>query len=115
MVHIGTVVVHVADVRRAAKFWTEALGYELRDGPIGDETPVLIPKDGHGPPIALDDGDRMHFDLHTADEDEQRAEVERLLALGARRVPWTYPPDAAFVVLADTEGNLFCVVNTGKS
>ncbi len=38
------------------------------------------------------------------------AEVERLVALGATRVQWTYPDDADFVVLADTEGNLFCVV-----
>lgn len=32
---------------------------------------------------------------------------------GATRVDWTYPENAHFVVLADTEGNLFCVVNTG--
>jgi hypothetical protein len=38
--------------------------------------------------------------------------VERLLALGAQRVPWTYPENASFVVLADPEGNLFCVVDT---
>jgi glyoxalase superfamily protein len=37
-------------------------------------------------------------------------EVERLVALGARRVDWVYPEDADFVVLADTEGNLFCVI-----
>lgn len=52
----------------------------------------------------------MHLDLWVADEDEQRAEVERLVSLGARRVDWAYPEGADFVVLADTEGNLFCVV-----
>jgi hypothetical protein len=36
--------------------------------------------------------------------------VDRLVALGATRVEWTYPEDADFVVLADTEGNLFCVI-----
>jgi len=36
--------------------------------------------------------------------------VERFLKLGARRVEWEYPPDADFVVLADLDGNLFCVV-----
>ena len=46
--------------------------------------------------------DRTASDLET--------EVERLLALGAKRVEWTYPEDADFVVLADTEGNLFCVI-----
>jgi len=112
--HIRTVVLHVADVHRAAKFWTEALGYRLRDGVIGDETPVLVPPDGNGPHIALDTSDRTHLDLHTTNEEEQRAEVERLIALGAERVPWTYPPDASFVVLADTDGNLFCVVNDSE-
>ena len=47
-----------------------------------------------------------------ADEAEQLAEVERLISLGATRVEWTYPADADFVVLADPDGNLFCVVNT---
>jgi len=36
--------------------------------------------------------------------------VGRLIALGAKRAEWTYPEDADFVVLADTEGNLFCVI-----
>jgi glyoxalase superfamily protein len=36
-----------------------------------------------------------------------------LIALGALRVDRTYPPDADFVVLADPDGNLFCVVNAG--
>jgi hypothetical protein len=39
------------------------------------------------------------------------AEVERLVALGARRYPWKYPPGADFVVLEDPDGNLFCVVD----
>jgi Glyoxalase-like domain len=37
--------------------------------------------------------------------------VRRLISLGATRVDWAYPDDADFVVLADTEGNLFCVVD----
>jgi hypothetical protein len=36
--------------------------------------------------------------------------VERLVALGARRYPWRYNPEADFVVLEDPDGNLFCVV-----
>ena len=36
------------------------------------------------------------------------------MALGATRVDWDYPEGADFVVLADTEGNLFCVVNTAE-
>lgn len=115
MVNIGTVVLHVADVHRAAQFWSGALGYVVRHGEIGEETPVLVAPDGSGPALALDLTDRTHLDLHAADADEQHAEVERLLALGARRVDWTYPEGANFVVLADTEGNLFCVIDGSRT
>jgi hypothetical protein len=40
----------------------------------------------------------------------QAAEVERLLALGARRVDWRHPEHADYVALADPDGNTFCVV-----
>jgi hypothetical protein len=56
----------------------------------------------------------MHLDLHVDSEEELGAEVDRLVGFGARHVEWPYPDDAAFVVLTDTEGNLFCVVNVGK-
>jgi predicted enzyme related to lactoylglutathione lyase len=56
----------------------------------------------------------MHLDLHTDSAQEQQAEVERLVSLGVTRVDWAYPDGARFVVLADPEGNLFCVVNTGR-
>lgn len=61
----------------------------------------------------LDETDRMHLDLYAEDAAAQQAEVDRLIALGAQRVDWEYPDSADFVVLADTEGNLFCVVNGG--
>ena len=54
----------------------------------------------------------MHLDLWSDSEEEQLAEVERLVSLGAHRVEWVYPDDADFVVLSDTEGKLFCVINT---
>jgi predicted enzyme related to lactoylglutathione lyase len=62
----------------------------------------------------LDGDDRMHLDLHVDSKEELAAEVARLVQLGARQVEWTYPDGARFVVLADTEGNLFCVVNAGQ-
>jgi hypothetical protein len=61
----------------------------------------------------LDADDQMHLDLHVDSNKELDAEVARLVRLGARRADWTYSNGATFVVLADTEGNLFCVVNTG--
>lgn len=102
----------VADVRRAAEFWIKALGYVPRDGQIGEDSVIVVPKDGDGPGIALVQSDKMHLDLYTENGEQQEAEVERLIALGAERVEWTYPDDADFVVLSDTEGNLFCVVDT---
>ena len=52
---------------------------------------------------------RLHLDLYTED---QAAEVDRLLTLGASEVNWDKrPPDADYVILADPEGNRFCVVD----
>lgn len=52
---------------------------------------------------------RLHLDLFVESATEQEAEVERLVALGAKKVDWDrYPPHADFVVLADPDGNVFC-------
>ena len=108
MVRIGAIVLNVSDRRRAVTFWSQALGYESAANPD-----FLVPIDRRAPRLHLDDEDRTHLDLWVAEEDEQRAEVERLVALGARRVDWDYPEDADFVVLADPDDNRFCVINTG--
>lgn len=61
--------------------------------------------------VHLDQGDRTHLDLWVdRAASDVETEVERLVALGATRVEWVYPEDADFVVLADTEGNLFCII-----
>jgi hypothetical protein len=66
---------------------------------VTDLVPTWTRRTGHISTLWLD---RRGSDLET--------EVERLIALGARRVEWTHPPDADFVVLSDTEGDLFCVI-----
>jgi catechol 2,3-dioxygenase-like lactoylglutathione lyase family enzyme len=106
-VHIGAIVFNVADTGRAGDFWSKALGYQR-----GANPDFLIPAQGGGPRLHLDGTDRTHLDLWAANEAEQRAEVERLEALGATRVEWDYPEGADFVVLADPDGNLFCVIDT---
>ncbi|MGI8869780.1 MAG: VOC family protein [Mycobacteriales bacterium] len=109
MVHIGSVVLNVRDRKRAAAFWSAALNY----APRREGSDSLIPRDGDGIQLTLDETDRTHLDLDAASADEQQAEVERLVGLGAQRVPeWRYPDGADFVVLRDTEGNLFCVIDT---
>jgi catechol 2,3-dioxygenase-like lactoylglutathione lyase family enzyme len=111
MVKIGSVVLSVRDIQRASTFWRSALGYVPGHG----NDAMLIPENGEGPFLLLDAEDRTHLDLWAANAQEQQAEVERLVSLGARRVEdWVYPDDADFIVLADTEGNLLCVIDAGR-
>lgn len=122
MISIGTIVMGASDVRRAAEFWSRALGYVPRDGGVAGDWAVLVPADGKGPGLALglsgtpvQPHPRVHLDLYASDAAEQAAEVTRLVSLGAERVEWDlYPEDPDFVVLADTEGNRFCVIDTGR-
>jgi catechol 2,3-dioxygenase-like lactoylglutathione lyase family enzyme len=116
---IGLIALGVGDVRRAAEFWCEALGYELREDGFGGWATVLVPPGGAGTKIALQHSQtspqehpRLHLDLHVADAAEQAAEVARLVSLGAERADWdSYPGDPDFVVLADPDGNRFCIVD----
>lgn len=116
--HIGTVVMGASDVRRAAAFWKAALGYVERE-PLTDDWVVLVPAVGPGAGLSLGRSEspvqevpRVHLDLYT---EEQDAEVARLLGLGAVEAAWRlYPDDPDFVVLADTEGNRFCVIDTTR-
>jgi catechol 2,3-dioxygenase-like lactoylglutathione lyase family enzyme len=113
MLRIGSIVWGVRDVARAIDFWCNALGYLLLREP--DETwAILVPDDGPGAQLAIklvtsnpEDHQRHHLDVYTCD---QAAEVERLLKLGATRVDWRYPEHGDYVVLADPDGNTFCVV-----
>jgi len=117
MLTIGTVVLGAQDVGRAAEFWCAALGYVPREEPE-DDWVVLLPPDGSRSGFGLALGvsttpvqehPRVHLDLYTPD---QEGEVRRLLGLGAQRVDWDlYPDDPDFVVLADPEGNRFCVID----
>jgi hypothetical protein len=109
---IGSIVLNVADSRRAASFWGRALGYV----PQENNPDFLLPQHGDGGVrLHLDEDDQTHLDMWVeCDESELESEVERLVSLGAKRVDWTYSEGADHVVLADTEGNLFCVVPTGR-
>ncbi|WP_104118977.1 VOC family protein [Arthrobacter sp. B1805] len=107
MVRIGAIVLNVSNAGRAGEFWSHALGYQR-----GGNPDFLQPRDGCGPRLHLDETDRTHLDPWAASEAEQLAEVNRLELLGATRVEWEYPEGADFVVLADPDGNLFCVINT---
>jgi len=115
MLRVGSVVIRVDDLERQTAFWTAALDYVAREGDA-DDFRLLRPRDGDGPNVSLDRvrstvqvPPRIHLDLYTED---QAGEVRRLLALGATEVHWDKkPPDADYVILADPEGNRFCVVD----
>jgi catechol 2,3-dioxygenase-like lactoylglutathione lyase family enzyme len=119
MLSFGVVVLGVTEVPRAAEFWSAALGYKLREDGFGGWATVLVPPGGSGTAIALqrsrtppEDYPRLHLDLHVADVAEQESEAARLISLGAERVDWDrYPDDPDFVVLADPDGNRFCIVD----
>lgn len=119
MIRLGTVVLGAGDVGRAVSFWSNVLGYEpVRFADADDEFTILVPPGGEGTRVAVhrsssaaEDHPRVHLDLVVDSGDEQAAEVERLIGLGASRVSWEYPADPDFVVLCDTEGNRFCVVD----
>jgi catechol 2,3-dioxygenase-like lactoylglutathione lyase family enzyme len=122
MLSVGTVVVGVEDLRRAVAFWTQALDYvPKREINNDDDYMILVPRSGHGTHVALDVSEtpvqphpRIHLDLYAGDTADQASEVERLVSLGATRVDWDrYPQNPDFVVLADPEGNRFCVIDTG--
>lgn len=121
MLRLGSVVLGASDLPRAAAFWAAALDYVPREGEPDEKWVVLVPAGGGGGvQIALgisespvQDHPRVHLDLYAGDAADQAAEVERLLSLGAQHVDWDlYPEDPDFVVLADTEGNRFCVIDT---
>jgi catechol 2,3-dioxygenase-like lactoylglutathione lyase family enzyme len=112
---IGSIVIMCSEFDRMLAFWQDALHYVPRE-PAKSGWVVLRDPDGRGPNISLNRvakkrvaRSRLHLDLYTND---QEAEVERLIAIGARRYPWRYRPGADFVVLEDPDGNLFCVVQT---
>jgi catechol 2,3-dioxygenase-like lactoylglutathione lyase family enzyme len=114
MIRVGSIVLRVDDLQRQSAFWEAALNYVRREDD-SDDFVLLRPRDGSGPNLSLDRHHsalkippRIHLDLYT---DDQSGEVDRLLRLGATEVQWDKrPPDADYVILADPEGNRFCVV-----
>jgi predicted enzyme related to lactoylglutathione lyase len=115
VLRIGSIVIRVDDLELQAAFWEAALDYVRRIDRT-DDFVLLGPRDSPGPSVSLDRvrstvqiPPRIHLDLYTED---QAGEVDRLKALGATEVHWDKrPPDADYVILADPEGNRFCVVD----
>jgi predicted enzyme related to lactoylglutathione lyase len=118
MIKVGSIVIRVDDLERQSAFWEAALDYARWEGEA-DDFVLLRPRDGEGPNLSLDRvaskvqvPPRIHLDLYTED---QAGEVRRLTALGATQVHWDKrPEDADYVIMADPEGNRFCVVDVTR-
>ena len=106
-----------SDPLRLAEFWSGVLGYE-NDGPDEDGIVALKGPEGSGPlllfakvPEKKTVKNRLHIDVNPTDR-KQAEEVERILALGATHADVGQGDDVSWVVLADPEGNEFCVLRS---
>jgi len=117
LVHL---VVDAADPPALARFWAQALGWEIADEqptevdvwPRGYSypDPVALPLVFVPVPEPKTGKNRVHIDLASSSAEDQAAQVNRLLGLGATRAD-IGQGDVPFVVLADPEGNEFCVLD----
>jgi predicted enzyme related to lactoylglutathione lyase len=113
------IVVDTHDLPGLARFWTQALGWTVLS-----ERPreIVIGPDDTAPvgmcfmPVTevKTVKNRLHLDLTTAADDRDE-EIERLLALGARRVDIGQTGAESWTVLADPEGNEFCVIRPKRT
>jgi hypothetical protein len=103
-----------------ARFWAHALSWEI-DGEASDEL-GLVPTDDttfrivfRPVPETKAGQNRIHLDLTTTSLDNQHESVSKLVELGARHIDIGQSPDEPHVVLADPEGNEFCVIEPDNS
>lgn len=109
------ITVDASDPAALGRWWCEALGWVVVDDEhpdvfeirrTADEIPgILFLRTG----ASKADKNRLHLDLRPDDQDR---EVERLLSMGATQID-IGQGDASWVVLADPEGNEFCVLRSG--
>ncbi|MEV7405332.1 VOC family protein [Streptomyces sp. NPDC091267] len=123
MLRLGFPVIGVADIPRAVAFWTAALNLVSAPEWESETWRTLNHADGSGRALGLQHSasppeprPRLHLDLFTDSAAEQQTEVRRLTGLGANVVDWDlYPAEPDFVVLADPDGNIFCVVDLSQA
>ena len=118
-VRLHHIVIDTHDLPGLARFWTEALGWRILSE---RECEIVIGTDEHAPVgicfMPVSDPkvvkNRVHIDLTSGAEDREE-EIERLISLGARRVDIGQTGQESWTVLADPEGNEFCVVRPKRT
>jgi len=110
--------VDARDPASLARFWAGVLGRERYDDPGG---PALLPGDDTGfrirflPTTEEKDGpNQVHLHLTSTSLEDQQETVAKALALGGRHLDVGQLPEEGHVVLADPEGNEFCVIEPGN-
>ncbi|CCH18282.1 VOC family protein [Micromonospora lupini] len=118
--HLFAVCFGANEPLRVARFWSEILGRELVDDPR--DGALVLPDDKSGfrlrfpqipEPKLLQN--RAHLELTSDSPEHQRQTVARALELGARHTDVGQLPEESHVVLADPEGNEFCVLGPGNT
>jgi predicted enzyme related to lactoylglutathione lyase len=117
---LAALCVDATDPPRLAGFWAEALGWDIATA--ADDEVGLAPTDGTRfgilflrVPEVKTVKNPIHLDLTTSSPDDQGGTVARLVGLGARHVDIGQGRDEPHVVLADPEGNEFCVIEPDNS
>jgi predicted enzyme related to lactoylglutathione lyase len=113
-IRLHHIVIDAHNLPLLARFWTQALGWTVLSE---REREIVIGTDENAPVgicfMPVTDRktvkNRVHIDLTTSAADREE-EIERLLALGARRADIGQTGTESWIVLADPEGNEFCVV-----
>jgi catechol 2,3-dioxygenase-like lactoylglutathione lyase family enzyme len=118
--HLQALCFDANDPPRLARFWTAVLGREMVDDP--DAGFALLPSDDTGFQIRFLPTEQqkvgpnqIHFDLTSTSLEDQQRTVARALGLGARHIDVGQRPEEGHVVLADPEGNEFCVIEPGNA
>ncbi|MEV6522384.1 VOC family protein [Longispora sp. NPDC051575] len=118
--HLFAVCFDALEPARVARFWSALLGWEPAEDPADGVT--LLPNDDTGfrlrfvpttePKVTQN---QMHFDLTSTSLENQRETVARALDLGGQHADVGQTGDEGHVVLADPEGNEFCVIEPGNN
>ncbi|MFJ4503503.1 VOC family protein [Streptomyces sp. NPDC088864] len=113
--HLSAIGFHATDPEALSRFWAALLDRERAD----DGT--VLPPDGEGFALRFTASqepknrqNQAHFDLTSETPEQQAATVARALELGGRHIDIGQSPEESHVVLADPDGNEFCVIAAGN-